>query len=128
MNYSKLKNVIKTSKLSQKEIANTIGMTENGLSQALIKGTLKISVLEKICDIIGVNPNAFFEEYNIKEINSNNKAGRDNNIANKNFLNEPKAEYLSKYEDEKKEFQEEIKRLNKELNACKDKMINLLSK
>ena len=62
MNISKLRNIIEKKRITQKEIAVKIGLSENALSTALKKGDFKISMLEKIAEVLGVPVGYFFEE------------------------------------------------------------------
>ena len=62
MNINNLKEVIRVKKKSQRELASDIGMTQSGLSQALASGDLKVSVLEKIANSLGVDVRIFFND------------------------------------------------------------------
>ena len=59
---NKIKDIMKSKKISQEELANKIGMTKNGLNNNLTANDFKISVLEKIAKSLGVPVSYFFDE------------------------------------------------------------------
>ena len=69
MDFSKLEKLKKIKKLSYDELAEMIGMSKNGLNLAIKNKELKVSVLEKIANILGVSVSYFFEETSSHELN-----------------------------------------------------------
>ena len=80
-----------------------------------------VTCVEKMQEFIKLNPETLKKEYNFL---NKNKAGRD-----QNFLNEPIAPYgVDAIIKENENLKQEVARLNLELNKCKDKIIEFLSK
>ncbi len=122
MNISRLKKLIEKKRITQKEIAKYIGLSENAFSTALKKGDFKISMLEKICEYINVPVSYFFEEESgtspNKQITNGNGNVQMNGVNNGSIkLNNAK---------------HEIDKLKAELSGCreqlklKDEIIELL--
>lgn len=61
MNYSKLKEVIKSSGFALKEVAISAGISEQGFLAMLKKQSMKVETLEKICLVLKKSPIEFFE-------------------------------------------------------------------
>ncbi len=81
MNYNGLKNEIKNRKLSFKECAEKVGMTEVGFHKTLSKETMTIATYEKVCDLLGMSPCSFFDDAGSISI-----AGNQNQVGNRNRL------------------------------------------
>jgi DNA-binding Xre family transcriptional regulator len=62
LNPSDLNDFIKSNKImTKKDLSQRIGMSENGLHDALVnKQTLKLTTFQDICDILKVHPASFF--------------------------------------------------------------------
>ena len=110
MNYRLLKNSIKDSKVTFKEISNSVQMTEAGLRKSINNETLTISVFEKICDILELSPVIFFScDYHIGNHNQIN-----NGVTQIITTNEQKEiEYLKQLLEEKERLIQHLLNLNK---------------
>lgn len=64
MNYSLLKKTIKDSRVSFREFATFVNMTEAGLRRSIDNNTLTVDVFEKICQLLNMYPAVFFEHQN----------------------------------------------------------------
>ena len=62
MDFNKIKSLAKSNKISLKELAEKISLTEVGLHQSLKNKSLKITDLEQIAGILGVPVSSFFDE------------------------------------------------------------------
>lgn len=58
-----LLNVIEQNKLVKKEVAEQVGITPVYLSAILRKKSIHAELLERICNVIGVSPAYFFDDY-----------------------------------------------------------------
>ena len=61
VDYKKLKDAIKKSPFTQKEIAKKIGMDPSNLSHKQGRNSLKVRDLEKICEVLGIHPYHFLD-------------------------------------------------------------------
>jgi DNA-binding Xre family transcriptional regulator len=75
MNYSKLKQAIKSKKISINSLSEQIGMSRNGFDSMIENKSMKVDILESICAILKVNPLDFLETDIIKEENADYKIG-----------------------------------------------------
>ena len=107
MNYRLLKNSIKDSKVTFKEISNSVQMTEAGLRKSINNETLTISVFEKILEL---SPVIFFScDYHIGNHNQIN-----NGVTQIITTNEQKEiEYLKQLLEEKERLIQHLLNLNK---------------
>ncbi len=80
MKKNKIKQEIKNKKFTIEEAAEKIGMTRTGLGQALSNESLKVRDLEKLCELLGVSPAAFFDSGKIGVQVVQNGA-RDNHVS-----------------------------------------------
>lgn len=62
MDYSLLKKTIKDSRVTFRECAQLVNMTEAGLRRAIDCKTLTIEVFEKLCNVLNVCPSIFFDK------------------------------------------------------------------
>lgn len=114
MDYNNLKNAIKSSNLTIRECASKVGMSETGFHQSLQRGTMTISVYEKICELLDVSPSSFFDDAGSVSISGNhNQVGNGNRI----ILTSPEVKALK----------QRIKDLEK-IIATQEKTIELLTK
>ena len=114
MDYNNLKNAIKSSNYTIRECATKVGMSETGFHQSLQRGTMTISVYEKICELLGVSPASFFDDASQLSISGNqNQIGNGNRI----ILTSPEVKALK----------QRIKDLEK-IIATQEKTIELLTK
>lgn len=60
MNINSIKEILMNKRISQRDFAAKIGMTQSGLSQAFANGDFKISTLEKIAEALEVPVSYFF--------------------------------------------------------------------
>ena len=105
MDFNKLEHIRKLKKLSQEELAKSIGMTKNGYYLAIKNGDLKVSTLEKIAEELDVKINVFFEDEKEPAASYNTKGGRVNISMN--------------------ECQRECEQLRKENSELKSRIIEL---
>lgn len=62
MNYSLLRNKVETNKLGVVGLFKKLNISNSNFYYWLSNGTLKISILEKICTELEISPAIFFEE------------------------------------------------------------------
>ena len=86
MDYNNLKNAIKGSNLTIRECASKVGMSETGFHQSIQRGTMTISVYEKICELLGVSPSSFFDDASSVIVSGN----QNHIMAIESFLHLPK--------------------------------------
>lgn len=124
---SKIKKLIEQSRIQQKEVAEYIGMTPNGLRNALDLDDFRVSALEKFAELFKVpmsywfsdEPSNFFLNNEGNILANSTVKGRDNlNI------NSASAE-LSKCQNENESLRKEVEML-RELLAAKDETIQAL--
>ena len=115
MNINKLKNILQEKKMTYETLANLIGMTRNGLSDAINKQTIKIATLEKIANIIGVPVTYFFDDTTGATVHQTANGNNNNQIGIS--LNECNHKVTL--------LEERIEGLKKEIQS-KDKIIKLL--
>jgi transcriptional regulator with XRE-family HTH domain len=60
MDYNIIKALAKERAVPLKEICSKVGMSEVGLYRSFINNTLKVDILEKIANVLGVSPCYFF--------------------------------------------------------------------
>lgn len=123
---SRLKKLIKTKKLTYKEVAESIGYSQNGFSIAMKTGDWKVSTLFKLSDYFKLPIDYWFSEsednfflHNEGNLLAGNSVSDDSNIS----LN-----LQSKCEDLKKE-NERLKKdieMLREVIAAKDQTIETL--
>ncbi len=122
MNISKLHELMKLKKITQKELSNKIFLSQNAISNILQRGDLKVSVLEKIAEVLSVPVSYFFEEESGTSLNKQITNGNGNvqmNGVNNGSIKLNNAKH-------------EIDKLKAELSGCreqlklKDEIIELL--
>lgn len=86
MNYSKLKQAIKSKKISINSLSEQIGMSRNGFDSMIENKSMKVDVLESICAILKANPLDFLETDILKEENTEYKIGEVEHL--RELLNE----------------------------------------
>ena len=62
MYYSRIKKIAENKNLAIKDLAERISLSEAGLHQMIRNESIKVSILEKIAEILGVSVINFFEE------------------------------------------------------------------
>ena len=62
MNYSKIKFIAETKKISIKDLCFEIGISEQGLHQMIRKNSMNVNNLEKLSKVLGVPISIFFDE------------------------------------------------------------------
>lgn len=116
MDYNNLKNAIKGSNLTIRECASKVGMSETGFHQSIQRGTMTISVYEKICELLGVSPSSFFDDASSVTVSGNqNQIGGIGN-GNRIVFTSPEVKALK----------QRIKDLEKIIDS-QEKMIELLT-
>lgn len=90
----KIEKLRELKKISQKELAEKIGMTVSGYQQAFYKNEFKVSVLEKISKELDVPVSFFFDDADSQNItiNSKNVNGVVNNHGTVHFNSLQEAE------------------------------------
>lgn len=123
----KIKRLIEAKGIAIKKFAQMMNTSEQNLYNIFKRNTVDSGLLEEIAQILNVHPGYFFEE---EESKKSNYIKGDQNIQDSNFFNEPAPKHNKSEEllTENLELKKEVARLNKELNACKDKVIELLEK
>lgn len=112
----------KEHRMSQKELAERIGLSENGFIKSLREETFQIKYLEQIAQIFSVPVTYFFtdpanDELNIMSINDLLKE-YPNVVNSKDLINDPKMEY-SDSEKESVYKQIYLYHMHNEVNALK---------
>jgi len=79
MNISKLRKLMSTRKVTQKEMAEKVGVSVTTINESLKRGDFKVSILEAIAEVLQVPVSYFFDDK--EEITLNNGL---NNVANDN--------------------------------------------
>jgi hypothetical protein len=74
MNFNKLKNAISGSGIPQATIANTLGLTRQGLHSSMQRQSMRIVQLEDICRLIGSHPFDFFDDWKDPGTSNSNSA------------------------------------------------------
>ncbi len=62
MNYNKLENIRKGKKITQKELAEKVGISESTYKKNIANENMTIAVLEKIAEILEVPVTEFFDK------------------------------------------------------------------
>lgn len=62
MEIERVEEIRKRKLFTQSELAKSIGITTTGYQKMIKSGDLKVSTLENICAVLGVNISAFFTE------------------------------------------------------------------
>lgn len=84
-NTSKIEELRKLNKLSQRELSEKIDMTTKGFQLAVYNNDFKASVLDKIANVLGVSVSYFFEEDpEVKSMSNIGKFRNNNFISNSN--------------------------------------------
>jgi transcriptional regulator with XRE-family HTH domain len=83
LNYNKIKSLASENKISLKELADKINLSEQGLHSGIKKQTLSVTNLEKIAEVLEVPVSYFFEDKeDVKKIinntNGNIQVGQNN--------------------------------------------------
>lgn len=122
MNYSRIKRIAEQKKISLKDLCRNIHISEPGFYKMLNKNEMKISTLEKICQVLNVPISIFFDE-EFSMLIKENKVNKENEAeSHVKDSSEHAHELLKRILD----LQSENNQLRKELNEAKDKIINLL--
>jgi transcriptional regulator with XRE-family HTH domain len=123
LNISKIKNVLKSKKISQEELANLINMSKTNINQ-ILKGRTdtKISTLIKIAESLNVPVSYFFDESPAPVENSHNNTNTTISQVTNGNGNSPKVIIQA---NEIKSLKREIELLQDQLKE-KDEIIRLL--
>ena len=62
MDYSKIKDISRIKKISIKELASRVGVSQTGLHHSIKTQVMRIDVIEKIAKTLDVNVCVFFED------------------------------------------------------------------
>ena len=123
MDYNLLKKQIKFNGYTIEQIAQKIGVTRNGLSTTIKNDTLKVRDLEKICKILEVDINIFFEK---NRVSGNNVNIGDNNLqGNQSSFEKINQTKQTDAHNEIEKLKKQVERLEKEIKS-KDKQIKEL--
>ncbi len=115
MEINKLKELLKSKKLNQRELADKIGYTQTAISQAMSRGDFKISMLEKIANVLDVPISYFFSEGNNIKIKGHVHSGVGD-IIKANEINSSDKELQL----ENKHLKEKIEGLQREIELLKE--------
>lgn len=123
MNYSKLKDAIKGSRLQRKDIALKAHVTPKTIDNIIAGADLKVSTLESIAKAVGIKISMLFdEEENIAIRN----AGRD--YVEKGKIEHKGTEYNAPVTNINSDLEKEIAELRKENTELKHKLISTQEK
>ena len=112
MYINKLRNLLKKKDISQKKLSEGIDFSRTALSQALIRGDMKVSLLVKIAKFLNVPISYFFEDN--KDLAGNNQTANGNN--NKQIIVNGKKTNVKALSEKIKGLEKEVKYLS-EINA-----------
>lgn len=129
MSILKIKSLAETKGVTIRKLAQEIGMSEQNLHKCFKRNSIETKHLEKIAQVLNVSVGYFFDEGTGSDQSMNNNQVA---IGNKNKQSIARdSEMALELKDIKGSVTEIIKenqRLNKELHACKDEMLQLLKK
>lgn len=60
MDYEQFKNICRINKIAMQDLADEIGMTQDGLKKGLLSGGLAIRYVLPLCKLLAMTPNRFF--------------------------------------------------------------------
>jgi DNA-binding Xre family transcriptional regulator len=82
MDYNELKEIAESKKIGIKELADEIGMTSNGLREAIKRDTIQLKKLRQLCEILRIHPSMFFDvQKGVYLNNVNAQLGNNNKMA-----------------------------------------------
>lgn len=64
VNLAKIKELAKAKGITIKTLATKVGVTEQGLHQMIKSNSTSVDTLDKISEVLGVNPSIFFKDSN----------------------------------------------------------------
>ncbi len=112
-----LDKLMQARKLTQKDVANIINVSQNAISNIIKRGDLKVSQLNKIAKYFNVPVSYFFEESgtggNIVQTANGNGNGNNQNIALQNQCSE---------------LQQKVNELNEQVIKCQEELIQYIKK
>lgn len=73
VNLAKIKELAKAKDITIKSLATRVGVTEQGLHKMIKDNSTSVDTLDKISEVLGVNPSIFFEDSNIIESSDNSE-------------------------------------------------------
>ncbi len=75
MNYNKLKSIAESKKITIRDLAESVGMSSNGLKRSIENETMSIKTAKKLCFTLGITISEFFEE-SASQVNNGNITGQ----------------------------------------------------
>ena len=82
MNYNELRLIAESKRIEIQELASEIGMTSNGLREAIRKDTIQLKKLRQLCEILRIHPSMFFDvQKGVYLNNVNAQLGNNNKMA-----------------------------------------------
>ncbi len=115
MDYGRLKDLMKSKRLSQNYLADQIGIGSGTFSQMMRKENMKVDVFESLATEIGP------EIFDCLEITNNGNHGKSMHVVKAGYPEGKASEMMIKVK-------EENERLRRENNKLKDQIISLQSK
>lgn len=106
MIFSRLKKILKTRKITQKELAEKIGVSVTTINDLLKREDLKVSMLEKIAKVLQVPVSYFFDEECNSGQQTNGNGIHTNGSNNKISVQSAKKDETIKHLQEKLELKE----------------------
>lgn len=82
MDYNELREIAESKRIEIQELASEIGMTSNGLREAIRKDTIQLKKLRQLCEILRIHPSMFFDvQKGVYLNNVNAQLGNNNKMA-----------------------------------------------
>lgn len=82
MDYNELREIAESKRIGIKELADEIGMTSNGLREAIKRDTIQLKKLRQLCEILRIHPSMFFDvQKGVYLNNVNAQLGNNNQMA-----------------------------------------------
>lgn len=100
----RIREVAAQKKISLRQIAKDIRMTPSGFHRSLESGTLKVSTVCRISDVLDVEPYVFFVDFDV--------FFRKNKLAKRDHLMEHMQDHINSLHKEIDELKEQIKILS----------------
>lgn len=81
MEWNELKEILDSKKIEVRELANDLEMTSNGLRECIKRDTIQLKKLRRLCEILHIHPNLFFDvQKGVYLNNVNAQVGNNNKI------------------------------------------------
>lgn len=119
-NYQKIIDLLKDNNIKSKTLLQAIGKNWNGSVEAVIKGDIRVSKLEKIADFFGVPIDTFFDrETSNNGVSVSGTSNRVHNFTVNNHYDVKSLQTLLEEKDKRIKTLEDMIEILKEVNAKK---------